>query len=100
MSLEAAARSSLCTFFAAAIAAVDPNTLIQRVIQLDRERLFVRVQSQEYIFPLTGRVFVLGAGKGAGYFAQGLEAVLRERIAGGAVIVPYGHSVSLQLIPP
>ena len=93
------ARSSLCTFFAAAIAAVDPNTLIQRVVQLDRDRLYVRVPGREYAFPLTEQVFVLGAGKGAGYFAQGLEAVLRERIAGGAVIVPHGQSVSLQRIP-
>jgi hydroxypyruvate reductase len=93
------ARSSLCTFFAAAIAAVDPNTLIQRVVQLDRDRLYVRVPGREYAFPLTERVFVLGAGKGAGYFAQGLEAVLGERIVGGAIIVPHGQNVSLQRIP-
>lgn len=97
--LEAAARSSLSTFFAAAIAAVDPNTLIQQVVQLDHERLCVRVQEREYIFPLPERVFVLGAGKGAGYFAHGLETVLKERIAGGAVIVPHGQNVSLQRIP-
>jgi glycerate 2-kinase len=92
------ARSSLRVLFAAAIEAVHPRTLIQRVLQLERERLVVRTKGQAPVFPFTGRVFILGAGKGAGFLAQGLETILKDRVASGVVILPHGQNVDLQRV--
>jgi len=48
--------------------------------------------------PAEGRVLVVGAGKAAGALAQGLEAVLGDRIHAGAIVVKYGHAVPLRRI--
>ncbi len=92
------ARSHLRAFFVAAIEAVNPHTLIQRFLQFESERLLIHTKDWKQVLPLTGRVFVLGAGKGAGFLAQGLEAVLQERITGGIVILPQGRGVQFQRI--
>jgi len=88
-------RAQLSALFAAAVAAVDPRQLIQRRVKVKRTGLLVQEGSQAKTFPLSGRVFVVGAGKGAGFLTQGLESELGERIAGGVVIVPSGHTVEL-----
>ena len=76
-------RAQLSALFAAAVAAVDPRQLIQRRVKVERTGLLVQEGLQAKTFPLSGRVFVVGAGKGAGFLAQGLESELGERIAGG-----------------
>lgn len=88
-------RSHLHFLFTAAINAVDPNTLIQRFTGVEHNHLVVRTKERIYRFPLTEKVFVLGAGKGAGLLAQGLETVLGERIAGGVVVMPSGQDAQL-----
>jgi len=90
------ARSHLRTLFMAAIDAVDPATLITRIARLENERLIVRTQDQESVFWLKGQVFIIGAGKGAGFLAQGLESLLGERIAGGVIVLPHGQEVALR----
>ena len=91
-------RSRLQTLFTAAVDAVDPRHLIQRVVQLDHNRLVVQTPNQTQDFPLTGRIFILGAGKGAGLLAQGLECVLGERVTDGIVALPQGQQVNLQRV--
>jgi hydroxypyruvate reductase len=91
-------RSRLQTLFTVAVDAVDPRHLIQRVVQLDHDRLIVRTPNQTQCVPLTGRIFILGAGKGAGLLAQGLESVLGERVTGGIVALPQGQQVKLQRV--
>ncbi|MBI3248061.1 MAG: DUF4147 domain-containing protein [Deltaproteobacteria bacterium] len=54
--------------------------------------------AREQVIPVPERVFVLGAGKGAGFLAQGLEAVLGDHIAGGVVVLPRGQNVQLERI--
>jgi hydroxypyruvate reductase len=49
---------------------------------------------------LRNRVFIIGAGKGAGLLAQELEIVLGERLAGGVVVIPHGQTVALSQITP
>lgn len=46
--------------------------------------------------PGRGRVLVTGAGKAAASLAQGLEAVLGERIDSGIVLVKHGHGQPLK----
>lgn len=89
-------RSQLQTLFAAAVDAVDPRHLIQRTVRLDHNRLIVQTPNQIQYIPLTGRIFILGAGKGAGLLAQGLESVLGERVTGGVVALPHGQQVHMQ----
>ncbi len=48
--------------------------------------------------PGRGRVLVTGAGKAAASLAQGLEAVLGERIDSGVVLVKHGHGQPLRRV--
>lgn len=91
-------RSRLQTLFTAAVDAVNPRHLIQRVVQLDHDYLIVHTPDQPQSIPLTGRIFILGAGKGAGLLAQGLETVLGERVTGGVVALPRGQQLHLKRV--
>ena len=97
MSTEAV-RMQLRALFTAAVDAVDPRQLVRRTVQVERTRLLIQDGSQVRTFPLLGRVFVTGAGKGAGLLAQELESVLGERIAGGVVVIPRGQTAELHRI--
>jgi hydroxypyruvate reductase len=47
---------------------------------------------------MNGRVLVIGAGKGAGFLAQGLEQLLVEHAVAGVVVVPAGQQIDLQRV--
>ena len=101
MALTKAIRTQLRTLFTAAVAAVDPRTLIGRAIAVDHDHLLIHSQEQHAhtgTFPLPERVFILGAGKGAGLLAQGLEAVLGASVRGGVVVIPTGVSADTQRV--
>ena len=87
------AHSHLQALFAAAIDAVNPGKLVQQAVQVEKTSLVVHVRKESHRFPLMGRVFVIGAGKGAGLLAQGLEEKLEDRIAAGIVVLPHGQGV-------
>jgi hydroxypyruvate reductase len=92
------ARSSLRSLFRTAIDAVDPAKLIQRAVQRNAHQLRVRLKQQEFFLPLPEQAFIIGAGKGAGLLAQGLETLLAERISGGVVVLPHGQRVALDRV--
>jgi hydroxypyruvate reductase len=99
MALTETARTHLRTLFTAAVAAVDPRTLIARAIAVDHDHLLIHShehEAQTFAFSLPERVFIIGAGKGAGLLAQGLEAVLGARVHGGVAVIPTGVSVDTQ----
>lgn len=101
MALTDANRTHLHTFFTAAVAAVDPRTLIGRTAAVAHNHLLIRSQQQgtpTRTFPLSERVFIIGAGKGAGLLAEGLEAVLGARVHGGVVVIPTGVSADIQRV--
>ena len=96
-----AIRTQLRTLFTAAVAAVDPRTLIGRATAVDRNHLLIYSQEQDApscTFPLPERVFIIGAGKGAGLLAQGLESVLGANVRGGVVVIPTGISADTQRV--
>jgi glycerate 2-kinase len=93
-----AVHAHLSDLFVAAVSAVDPRQLIQRLVTVEDRRLCIRKGTQTWTFPLQGQVLVVGAGKGAGLLAEGLESVLDAWIAGGVVIVPSGHTAALHHI--
>ena len=92
------ALSHLQALFAAAVDAVNPKKLVQQAVQVEKTSLVVHARKQTYRFPLIGRVFVIGAGKGAGLLAQGLEEKLADRITAGVVVLPHGQQVELQQV--
>jgi glycerate 2-kinase len=96
-----AIRAQLSALFAAAVDAVDPRRLIERVAKVEHAQLLVHEKTEgarTRTFPLKDRVFVIGAGKGAGLLAQGLEALLGKRLTKGVVVVPAGQAVELRRI--
>src|SRR5215204_3240069 len=101
MALTEAIRAQLRTLFTTAVAAVDPRTLIGRAAAVDHNHLLIHSQQQGIppcTFPLPERVFIIGAGKGAGLLAQGLEAVLGARVRGGVVVIPTGIAADTQCV--
>jgi len=95
--LTEALSSQLRSLFTAAVTAVDPRLLIGRATSAEQGRLLVHDQNTTtYAFSLSGRVFIIGAGKGAGFLAQGLETVLGANVTGGVVVIPTGLSAEMQ----
>src|SRR5690606_14878829 len=78
----------------AALLAVDPEPAVRRVVRRRGEGL--QVGRRRFDLGKFGRIWVLGAGKGAAPMARALERVLGERIAGGLVVTPCGHALPLE----
>ena len=85
----------LTALFQTAIEAVHPLHLIPQTVVLDNEHLIVQPQDEAaHTFPLAlkSRIFLIGAGKGAGPMAQALISVLGKRGARGCVLIPSEQS--------
>lgn len=98
MSFPLSIRNQLQALFSAAVAAVDPRVLISRIIQKEPSGLLVHrpgSDSSQLHFPVHRRILIVGAGKGAGFLAQGLEQLLVEQEITGVVVVPVGQQVDL-----
>lgn len=87
--MELARAVADCTaIFRAAVASVDPETLVRDALRVDGRTIVVRDQA----FPLheSARVVVLAVGKAAGAMARGAEAALGDRIDGGVAVTKRG----------
>ncbi len=112
----------LTALFWTAIDAVHPRHLIPQTVTIEKERLIVRPRSRfetagALTLALTGRLFLIGAGKGAGSMAQALMSVLDQRreraqvpskhtkkrgrcpLFGGCIIIPSEQAVSELSLP-
>ncbi len=89
-------RTDAIKIFHAGLEAVDPVAAVRRYVSLDHEQLTVGGK----IFDLSqvNALLIVGAGKASGAMALALEEILAERIAGGLVVVKYGHAVDLSRI--
>lgn len=75
---------------AAALQAADPYLATRRNLRLDGERL--TIGQTEIHLPEAATLWLVGAGK-AGYpMARAAAGILKERLAGGVVIVKEGHT--------
>ena len=92
----------LTTLFRTAIEAVHPRHLIPQTVTIEKEQLIVRPRDETVgalTLALTGRLFLIGAGKGAGSMAQALMSVLGQRGIGGCVIIPSEQTASDLSLP-
>ena len=89
-------REKLQEVFRAALAAVEPAGAVTRALTTEDGRM--RAGSHVFDFERFDRILVVGAGKAAARMAAAAEEVLGDRIKGGLIIVPYGHTGFLQLI--
>jgi glycerate 2-kinase len=86
-------RSTLRSLFAAGVAAVEPAAAVRSHCRVVGDLL--QVGDRGYDLASLRRIVVVGAGKASAPMAQAVEALLGERIAGGVVVVKYGHGVPL-----
>ena len=85
----------LTALFQTAIDAVHPLHLIPQTVAIENEQLIVQPRDESAracTLALNGRIFLIGAGKGAGSMAQALMSVLGKRGVGGCVIIPSEQS--------
>ena len=82
--------------FAAGVASADPLEAVKRHVTLNGS--WLRVGGAEYDLTEIRHVYVVGCGKAAARMALALEEILGQRIAGGAVVVKYGHGARLTTI--
>ncbi len=80
----------------AALAAVDPATAVRASVQ--REGDVLLAGNRRYVLADYENVFVIGAGKAGAPMAQAVEALLGDRIAGGCVVVKYGHEAPTERV--
>ena len=84
--LVSEARRAVLTLVEAAIASVDPRSLIRNRLKLDGQRL--RIDDISLNLGKYDRILVAGAGKASGAMAEALEEALGQRIEAGRVNVP------------
>ncbi len=89
----------LTALFQTAIAAVHSRHLIPQTVTIEKSRLVVQRRDGALTFALPGRLFLIGAGKGAGSMAQAPLPVLGQRKIGGCVIIPSEQAVSELSLP-
>ena len=82
--------------FAAAVAAVNPLAAVQRAVVRHGDTL--EVDGVAYDLRRFAHIYVVGTGKGSAVMAQGLEAILGDRLSAGAVTVKYGHAAPVERV--
>lgn len=85
--------------FKAAVEAASPREAVARELRLvGAERRKLRLADGSLSLDAIGRIWVVGAGKATAPMAQAVERLLGKRIAGGAIVVKYGHGAPLRRI--
>ncbi|PWV45193.1 glycerate kinase [Chitinophaga sp. S165] len=89
-------REDAISIFKAAVAAVQPSSLMQQHVHLREGKL--TVCDKTFVLPAERPVWVFGAGKAAAAMAQALESILSDVDLQGIVITKYEHALPLQHI--
>jgi glycerate 2-kinase len=79
----------------AALDSVCPKNSIQNTITIKNNALI----AGDFKYSLSkGQIWIVGAGKASAFMAKEVENLLGDAIAGGCVVVKYGHTCSLNRI--
>ncbi len=89
-------RQDAQNIFYQGLVAVDPEACIHSCCAIDGHVL--TIDKKSYDLNLFTKILVLGAGKAGASMARAVEALLKERITKGFVIVKYGHIRPLKYI--
>ncbi|HTF94124.1 MAG TPA: glycerate kinase [Verrucomicrobiae bacterium] len=82
--------------FAAGLKSVDPQAAVKRFLYADSRRLYLG--DRYYDLTKLRKIYVVGCGKAAAAMGFAVENILGDRIAGGVVVVKYGHGLALSKI--
>lgn len=98
MRTAADSKASLGKIFEAAVRAASPYAAVRENLRLARSagNSVLKIKNTSIGLEKGGRVFVIGAGKGAPAMARAVEGILGKRISGGLVVTKYGHSLPLK----
>jgi glycerate 2-kinase len=77
--------------YRAAVRAVDPRAATIRALQRMGDTLVIG--DATFDLAAVGNLYVIGFGKAAAAMAQGVEAVLGDRLTVGCVVTKYGHAL-------
>ncbi len=94
--LEPVLRRDAAHVLTAAVAAVEPQAAVRRVMR--RRGTLLRIGPHTYRLDRIRHIFVLGGGKAAAPMAAAVEAILGERITAGTVTVKYGYTLPLKRV--
>ena len=89
-------RQHALDIFNTAVAAVQPNNLLNKFIEVNNNSL--RLGDQYYNWEEKKNIFVIGAGKASAAMAVEVEKILGNRIKEGIIITKYGHALPLNII--
>lgn len=89
-------RTELLAMHRAALAAVDPYHAVSDILVNAREGRGLLADT--FVAEENRRTVVIGAGKASARMAKAVENVLDGRIAGGLLVVKYGHTERLEMI--
>lgn len=93
-------KKDLLTITQAALRRVDPYQMLVDHVRLDKEMLCINLGETSQVIDLKpfSQVVVIGAGKATAPMARAIEEILGDRLAGGAIVVKYGHTERLRNI--
>ena len=84
---ERQARSALQQIYDAAVGAAQPPLLLERHVKVSANALVIETDTYRGRFPLAGKVYVVGVGKGADLAAPAWEKLFNKRLEHGIFIV-------------
>ena len=83
----------------AALASVEASALVRRAVRFDGKDLSVRdINGKTVGLSEFDRVYVVGAGKATARMSDALCSILKDRVAGGAITVPYDIKAENKMI--
>jgi glycerate 2-kinase len=89
-------RAEAREIFLAGLTAADPLDAVKKSVRLRNDHL--QLANRSYALSRIRNILITGCGKAAARMALAIEDLLGDRVAGGVVVVKYGHGLPLQRI--
>jgi glycerate 2-kinase len=89
-------RADAREIFLAGLTAADPLDAVKKSVRLRNDHL--QLANRSYALSRIRNILITGCGKAAARMALAIEDLLGDRVAGGVVVVKYGHGLPLQRI--
>ena len=82
----------------AAVESVMPAALVKNAVKFNKALSVRDIHGNNVRLQKFDRVYIVGAGKAAAGMAGALHSILRNKVAGGAITVPYGVNARIKSI--